>query len=154
MYAFTHLLKILSGIVLLHMNIIVNYWAVLGGAVFLFVAGGIWYGPMFGKVWMKITGADKLSKEEQKEAMKGVGMMYVLQFVLSLLTSYVFYNFVKAWNGGGYQVAFFVWLGFMMPQAAGVIWDSQKGLRMKKFLIVAGYQLITLLVLGYIFSIW
>jgi hypothetical protein len=135
------------------MDIIVNYWAVLVGAVILFVAGFVWYGPIFGKQWMKIMGADQMSKEERGEAMKGMMPMYVITFILALITSYVLYHFVKMF-GDGITVAFWIWLGFAMPMAAGAMWDTKKGFRLNKFLIVAGYQLITLLVLGWVFTMW
>ncbi|MEM9300898.1 MAG: DUF1761 domain-containing protein [Pseudomonadota bacterium] len=30
-----------------------NLWAVIGAAAATFVIGGIWYGPLFGKAWMR-----------------------------------------------------------------------------------------------------
>ena len=133
------------------MDIIINYWAVLGGAVFLFVAGMIWYGPLFGKTWMKIVGAPDMSREEMAKMQKQMMPYYGMQFVLALITSYVMYSFAKM-SGMGVEVAFWIWLGFSMPQAAGAMWDTKKGLQMKKFLIISGYQLITLLVLGWAFT--
>jgi hypothetical protein len=135
------------------MDILINYWAVLGGAVFLFIMGMIWYSTLFGKQWAKIMGAEHMSKEEIQEAMKGMMPMYVITFLLGILTSYVLYYFVHA-SGLGVRMAFLVWLGFSMPMAAGAVFDTKKGSVMNKFLITAGYQLITLLVLGWAFTMW
>jgi hypothetical protein len=135
------------------MNIIVNYWAILGGAVFLFIMGFVWYGPLFGKRWMKITGGENMSKEEMAEAMKGMTTSYILIFFSSLATSYVLYHFVKL-LGNGVEAALWIWLGFAMPMAAGAMFDTKKGLILTKFLIVAGFQLITLVVLGWGFTMW
>lgn len=143
------------------MDIIINYWAVLGGAIFLMVMGFVWYGPLFGKLWMKIIGAPirqlAESKEQMAQMQKDMMPYYAMQFVLALITSCVLYHFTKwapGYTGSGVEVAFWVWLGFAMPVAAGAMWDTQKGMQLKKFLVVAGYQLVTLLVLGYAFSIW
>ncbi len=135
------------------MDIIINYWAVIGGAVFLFVMGMIWYGPLFGKVWTKIMGAENISKEEMAKMQKQMMPMYAIQVLLGLVTSYVLYHFVKL-LGDGTTAAFWIWLGFAMPMAAGAMWDTQEGMKMKKFLVVAGYQLVTLLVLGWAFTQW
>jgi hypothetical protein len=131
----------------------INYWAVLGGAIFLFVMGMIWYGPLFGKVWMKIMGAEHMSKEEMAKMQKQMMPMYALQVLLGLFTSYVMYAFVTM-SGMGVMMGFWVWLGFTMPMAAGSMWDTQKGMKMKKFLITAGYQLVTLLALAWAYTMW
>ncbi len=135
------------------MDIIINYWAVLGGAIFLFVVGMIWYGPLFGKKWMKLMGAENMTKEDIAKAQKEMMPMYVIQVLLGLVTSYVLYYFVNM-SGMGVVMGFWVWLGFAMPMAAGAMWDTQKGMKFTKFAIVAGYQLVTLLVLGWAFTMW
>jgi hypothetical protein len=134
-------------------NIIINFSAVVGGAIFLFIMGMLWYGPIFGKVWMKIMGVENMSKEEIAKAQKEMMPMYITQVLLGFVTSYVLYIFVKM-SGLGIMMGFWVWLGFAMPMAAGAMWDTKKGMAMKKFLIVAGYQLVTLLVLGWAFTMW
>jgi hypothetical protein len=135
------------------MDILVNYWAIVGGAVFLLAVGMVWYGPLFSRQWMKIVGAESMSKEDMAQAQKEMMPMYVIQFILSLVTSYVLYFFVKGWAAvSGVEAGFWVWLGFAMPVAAGAMWDTRKGLKMRKFLIVAGYQLVTLIILGWAFG--
>lgn len=135
------------------MDIIINYWAVIGGAIFLFIIGYLWYGMFFSKQWAKIMGAEHMSKAEINEAMKGMMPMYVITFMLGLVTSYVLYAFVHM-SGMGIKMGFFVWLGFAMPMAAGAMFDTKKGQAMNKFLIVAGYQLVTLLVLSWAYTMW
>lgn len=137
------------------MDIVINYWAVLAGGIFLFIMGMLWYGPLFGKVWMKIMGAEHMSKEEMQKMQKEMMPMYVITFLLGLVTSFVLYYFVKLIpSRSGVDVAFWIWVGFSMPMAAGAIWDTKKEFMLRKFSVTAGYQLITLLVLGYIFTMW
>ncbi len=133
------------------MEVIINYWAVLGGAIFLFVMGMLWYGPLFGKVWTKIMGAEHITKEQMAEMQKEMMPMYVIQVLLGLVTSFVLYYFVQLI---GMHVAFWIWVGFSMPMAAGAMWDTQKGYKMKKFLVTAGYQLVTLTILSWAFTMW
>lgn len=131
------------------MDIVINYWAVVGGAIFLFVMGMTWYGPLFGKTWMRIMGVESMTKEEIAKAQKEMMPMYMIQVALGLVTSFVLYYFVQLI---GMHVAFWIWLGFSMPMAAGAMWDTEKKWVMKKFLITAGYQFVTLMVLAYIFA--
>lgn len=125
----------------------------LGGAIFLFVMGMIWYGPLFGKMWTKIMGAEHISREEMSAMQKEMTPMYATVFVLGLVTSYVLYTFVHM-SGLGVMMGFWIWLGFAMPMAAGSMWDTKKGMKVNKFLIVAGFQLVTLLVLGWVYTMW
>jgi hypothetical protein len=131
----------------------INYWAVLGGAIFLFIMGMVWYGPLFGKAWSKLMGAEHISKEEMARMQKQMMPMYAIQVLLGFVTSYVLYSFVHM-SGMGIMMGFWIWLGFAMPMAAGAMWDTESGKKMTKFLIVAGYQLITLLVLAWAYTMW
>jgi hypothetical protein len=116
------------------MDTMINNWAVLGGGIFLFVMGMVWYGPLFGKVWMRIMGAEHMSHEEKAAMQKSMMPMYVVTFILGLVTSYVLYRFVHM-SGMGVMMGFWVWLGFAMPMAAGAMWDTKKGMAMSKFLV-------------------
>jgi len=138
------------------MDIIVNYWAVLFAAVITFILGAVWYGPVFGKQWMKITGSDKRSTEENKKLMDEITPYYGIVFLFALLTNYVLYHFVKAWSTtSGMETAFWIWLGFSMPVAANAMWEGlSRQMVLKKFLIVSGYLFVSLMISGYIFTMW
>ncbi len=135
------------------MDTTINYWAVLGGAIFLFIMGMIWYGPLFGKLWRKIVGAEHMSKEEMAKMQKEMMPMYLMTIVLGFITSYVLYTFVHM-SGMGISMGFWIWLGFQMPLAAGSMWDTKKGMRLSKFLVTGGYQLVTLIVLAWAYTMW
>ena len=38
------------------MEVVLNYWSVLGAVAAAIVLGTVWYGPLFGKQWMRIVG--------------------------------------------------------------------------------------------------
>ena len=58
----------------------VNWLAVIAAAISMFVIGGIWYGPLFGKPWQKAAG---LSDEQLKAG--NMPMIFGIAFVLALL---------------------------------------------------------------------
>ena len=72
----------------------VNYWAVVASAVASMVIGSIWYGPMFGKMFMKEMGMDKWSKEKQDAMKKTMGVSYLGQFIASLIMFYVVAGYI------------------------------------------------------------
>src|SRR5260221_9354740 len=133
----------------------VNYWAVLAAAVASMVIGSIWYGPLFGKLFMKEKGFDKLSKEKQNEMKKSMGLSYFGQFVASLVMFYVLagliVGFSKTTLNGGMMTAFIVWVGFVVPLALGeAIWGGKA----KLFRLNIRHMLLTLLVSGSIIENW
>src|SRR3954464_12427219 len=97
-----------------------NYTAILVATIAQFIFGAIWYMPIFGKTWGKIHDFDQVAPEKQKEMMKGMWKFLVMQFVLTFITTVVFALLLKhispEWNI--YGLAFFLWLGFIMPTQA------------------------------------
>lgn len=127
----------------------INYLAVILASLLQFIIGAVWYTFIFGKTWMKIHGADKYTKQQQKEMMSGVGAFYALQFVLTVVTTVVLALFITVlpdWNA--YGIAFFFWLGFVLPtQVSAVLFGgTDKKWMLKKIGIMAGAALTCLLV--------
>jgi hypothetical protein len=128
----------------------INLWAVLVSAIASMVIGSIWYGPLFGKMFMTEMGMDQWSPEK-KEAMKSkMKWSYLGQFVASVLMFYVL-NGIILWTAPKFNVSYamgialFMWLGFMLPLIFGnVLWGGKT----KMFWLQAGNTLITILVAG------
>ena len=87
------------------------------------VIGFAWYGPLFGKEWMKLVGMtkdhmDKMSKD--KDAMMKT---YGASFVSSLLMAYALAHFIWFTAPGsttmlvGVKTAIWAWVGFILPYA-------------------------------------
>ena len=136
----------------------------LAGAVISAVVGTLWYSmatPM-GKIHMQFLGFDKLSKEEQKnkikEAVPGMWKMYVLQMVLSFLTSFsvVFVVNMSMRNGLPFSLALvFVlmnWLCFVVPIiGSGILWSNcDRRISWKKFFSDIFSNLVTLLLIAFL----
>lgn len=116
--------------------------------------GFAWYGPLFGKVWAKEQGWSDADMNKQKQ--KGMGMSYGIMTVGSLLTAYILAQFtelagaVVAWEG--VTVGFWAWLGFAAPLLlSAVLWEGKSW---RLYQINAGYQLVTMVVMGAIVAMW
>ena len=103
------------------MDTVINYWAVLVAAVVSMVIGSIWYGPLFGTLFMKEMGMNAWSPEKKAEMKKSMGRAYALQFIGSLVMFLVLAWYIvtcfQASLYSGLAIAFGLWLGFCFAGA-------------------------------------
>lgn len=135
-----------------------NFWAVLASAVLAMVVGAVWYGPLWGKLWLEVSGATEADMARREEMMRETNALYLIQFALTVVQLYVLSWFVaSAWDAwDGMKAALLIWLGFVMPTIAGLaMWNAKpRKARLVLFALSAGYQLVCFLMFGIILSIW
>ena len=130
-----------------------NWVAIVGLTLIGFVLGPIWYGPLFGKTWMHIHGADKKSKEEMKKSMEGMWKLMVSEFIATLFMTTGLACIIRAIpEYSGIQSAFMVWLAFVLPMSvSNVIWGGdKKEFMVKKIALIVSFRLIVMLIAGYV----
>ena len=125
----------------------INYIELLVAGVASMVVGYAWYGPLFGKAWMKESGVTQAKIDAGKKEMpKTYGMM----FVGSVITAYVLSVFIGLAGATDYMsaatVAFWAWLGFVATVMLGnVLFEG----RSWNYLgINAGYNLVNMVVMS------
>ncbi|MEK7546411.1 MAG: DUF1761 domain-containing protein [Patescibacteria group bacterium] len=133
----------------------VNWFAVLVATASNMVLGGLWYGPILGKPWMKAMGMDPnmvMTPEKKKAGMNAMLMMVPLAFVTAyVLAHFVDYTASVTWQDGA-QTGFWLWLGFQMPLILqGKLFENKK---MELICINGSYQLTALLIQGAILAAW
>ena len=132
----------------------INYIAVVGAAVAAMVIGFLWYGPLFGKQWMKLMNFDKKKIDEAKR--KGMGKIYALTFLSSLIMSYILAHFVDYVQAAtfvdGAIAGIWLWLGFIVTvQIGSVLWEGKP---LKLYVINTMHYLVALTVMGGILAVW
>ena len=135
----------------------INYLAIAVCAVLSMVIGFIWYGPLFGKQWMKVTGATALDKEARKKMQQSAGPLYGIQLLLSIFQVWVLAYYIQNWSTiSGLTNALWIWAAFILPTVAGSsMWNNDKGnVKWARFLIQTGYQLVLFTVYGIILGLW
>ena len=132
----------------------VNYIAILVAAVTNMIIGSLWYGPLFGKTWMKLSKISKKKLAAMKK--KNMTKIYFFAFLASLVTAYILGMLIEytgattMWNG--IVVGFWVWLGFIVTETiGGVLWEGKS---MKMFLFKVISSLVPLAVMGIILAVW
>jgi hypothetical protein len=134
----------------------INYWAVLLSAIAAMVIGSIWWGPLFGKMWMEANHFNDMSAEQKEKMKKSMNLSYFQQFVLSLITGWVLAHILAELGyhgiGRGMGTAAILWLGFVFPLQYGeTLWSGKK---MKVVAASLGASLLTMLVAGLIIGGW
>lgn len=124
-------------------------WAILFAMVFSVPLGFIWYGPLFGKTWMRLSGISMPSGKPSMGLMLKPMLLSLIGaafMVLALASATQFHN--AYWNVSGYAAsfsfAFFLWLGFIVPPYLNI--SGWEGRSWKLFCINTGYWLVYLLV--------
>lgn len=139
------------------MEIAINYWAVLVCGVVSMILGSVWYGPLFGKMWMKVIGATEMDVQKRKEMQKRAMPLYFVSFVLSLFQAYVLAHYIAGWSdASGVENSLWIWAAFIIPTVAGgAMWnnDSSK-VSWARFLIQGGYYLVLFIIFGLILGMW
>ncbi len=124
----------------------VNLVRVLIAAIVSMIVGSLWYGPLFGKTWMKLMGINKNSINKSKK--KGMWKSYLVMFIGSLINFSVLGILVSVFGAtnvsGAMKVGFLVWIGFVLPLMLGsVLWEGKP---VKLYFLNAAYQLVMLLI--------
>ena len=132
----------------------INLFAVLVAAIISMVLGGLWYGPLFGKAWMKLIGMSDDDLKKAKE--KGMGKSYLLMFIGSLVMAFVLAHIIQAFGAETWQMGlaagFWSWLGFIATRSlSSVLWENKSW---NLYWLNNGYDLLNLLLMGLILTLW
>ena len=130
----------------------VNYLAIFVVAILDMIIGGLWYGPLFGDRWMKLSGfTSKKMTEAQK---RGMWKLYLTNFIAILVMLSVLSLFVS--TGGSFMIGAllgcFIWVGFFATtMLSSVIWEGKP---IQLYLIHVFHYLVILIISGGILAIW
>jgi len=129
-----------------------HWLAILVAAVAGFAVGGIWYGPLFGKVWMAARGFTPESAKQNAN----MPMIFGLTFLLNLVAAFMLDHLYSTYDspiGLHYSLVItgIIGIGFIAT-SIGVNYLFSRMPR-ALFLIDAGYWIVIYLVMGAIFGL-
>ncbi len=126
----------------------VNLLAILVAAIANFILGMLWYGPVFGKAWIKMMGWTP--KQIAAARKKGMARSAIAGFISGLVTSFVlaavlgFAQVTSLIEGLG--IAFLLWIGFIATIMLGsVLWEGRD---IKLYVLNVLYYLVSFLVMS------
>ena len=127
----------------------INWLAVAAAALATFLIGGVWYGPLFGRAWMRASGVTP------EQAGKGnMPMIFGLSFVLQLIAAAVLAMFIGPEATFGFAVAAAAAVGFFwVAPAFGVVYLFEQR-PFAHWVVNAGYHIVSFVVMGVILGVW
>jgi hypothetical protein len=133
----------------MHHIALVNWVSVLVAALSGFVIGSLWYGPLFQKPWMRLTG---ITKEQGTKA--NMAVTFGGAYLLNVMGAFGIAMVLGDHRGlhSGLHAGAFVGL-FFIGAALGVIYLFEMR-PLKLWLINAGYQIVNFAAMGAILGAW
>jgi glycerol-3-phosphate acyltransferase PlsY len=121
------------------------------------VLGFIWYGPLFGKRWMTLSG---ITMPSEKPGMGTMIRPMVISFIGAIFMSFVLTYLIAFHNGfyqtSGYMTAIlmgiFAWIGFIVPVYLNFLgWEGRPK---ELFFINTGYWLVFIILSSPIINVF
>lgn len=136
------------------LGVSVNYLAILIVAVANFIIGFLWYGPIFGKAWIKAMKFTPNDIKKGKE--KGMAMPMFIAFITSLVTAFILAIFVGLAGANsvmdGAFVGILVWFGFFLTASIGsMLWEGKSA---SLFYLNTSYDLVRFIIMAAILAAW
>jgi len=137
---------------------VVNLGSTLIIALILFVIGFLWHGPIFGKLWLKLSKipAAEIAKGKKK-GMAGMWKQMLLNFIGNFIMVYVFAGFLSLLGVvvplQGAVIGFWIWLGFFACTTllSSTLWEGKSW---SLFAFSGLYWLVVLKLTGFLIVLW
>jgi hypothetical protein len=134
------------------MGVELNWIAIILAAASTMVVGSLWYGPLFGKAWIKLAKV----KTDPNFGVKQAVPLYGGAFLSSVLTAVViaiFAHIVSQYFDTNFLesslwVAVILWAGFTAARV--YMHDSFEGRRKKLTLLTVSHELVTITIMALI----
>jgi hypothetical protein len=126
----------------------ISWLAIVVAAFLTFALGGLWYGPLFGRLWMRASGVS-----EERAGQGNLPLIFGLSFLLQLLAALSLDFFI-----GEQGVSFGVFAGamtgiFFVATAFGVVYLFEQR-PLSRWAVNAGYHVVSFTMMGAILGAW
>jgi len=130
----------------------INYFSVLVCALLSMVVGALWYGPLFGKEWMKLVGKTEEELAKGFNPAKTYSLATLAHFFIALIIAYVIDLSNAKSVIDGLRIALTTWVGFVAaPNYINYLFEKKS---LKLVIINAGYNLVLFILFGIILVYW
>ncbi|MCJ7553718.1 MAG: DUF1761 domain-containing protein [Ignavibacteriaceae bacterium] len=130
----------------------INYLAVVVCGIVSLVVGAMWYGPVFGKLWMKQYNYTEEELRKDFNPAKIYGLAVLGHVIMALVLAYLISLTNASSVMDGIRVSFSAWLGFIAMTMFVNTLFARKSYTL--FFIDSGYQLVNMILFGIILVLW
>lgn len=130
----------------------INWLAIVAATIATMALGAVWYGPLFGKQWMKLEG---LSEADVNNA-DGSPKVYTQMGIIALITSVAIAALVRALDVTAFVdlLVLGALLGVVLRGATHYIHDGFSARKPGVTLIHTGYDAVVVVVMTIIVGLW
>lgn len=131
------------------MAIQLNWLFIALGGLFNMILGSLWYGPLFGKLWLRLRG------KRAEEIQGGPVWMYLVILVASMVSALVLnvavvgWGLTVWWQGALFGAILWVGIGAIGMMTTAFFEETRPGL----WLLYSAYQIIIYAVEGAVFTL-
>jgi hypothetical protein len=132
----------------------INYLAILVSSITVTIVGALWYGPLFGKVWIKLMGwsTEKVESAKKKNMTKPLITNFIATLVMITILALAL-DFTKTiLLKDALLLTFFIWLGFVATVSLnGVLWEGKP---FSLYVLNNAHILVSLIITTLILNSW
>jgi hypothetical protein len=126
-----------------------NWLAIIVAAVSTFILGGIWYGPLFGRVWMRASGVTEAQANAGNK-----GLIFGISLLLQLIAAVVLAMFIGAEGTLAFATAAGAAVGvFWVATAFGVVYLFEQR-PLSHWAVNSFYHIVSYTIMGAILGAW
>ena len=130
--------------------LVVNPWAVLVAALSAFVLGGLWYGPLFLRPWLRANGLDPDAPQPARHPARTFGVAILLSVVAAVAMALALPAGIGALHGAGLGAL----VGLLFVATSFGINYAFAGRALALWLIDGGYHVVQFALYGAILAAW
>ena len=128
-----------------------NYLAIVVSAVTYFGLGSVWFGPLFGKQWLKLVGLT-VTEEDKKNALFMFSKTFVLDFFITLSTALTLRWTQSETIFDALRVSAVLGLGFVIAPFLGNYMYAKRSMTL--FSIESFYHVVCITIVSIILTMW
>jgi hypothetical protein len=132
----------------------ISYGAAAIAAVASMIVGFLWYGPLFGNLWIKLSGwTPKQVALGKKQNMTGRYITALIgSFVMAVVLDILYASMGVDIAILGLAFGFLIWVGLMLTLTlSSVLWEGKS---VKLYMLNNAYNLVNILVMSAIVASW
>lgn len=116
-----------------------------------FMLGSVWFGPLFGKPWLRLVGLS-VTEEDKKKAPLMFAKTFVLDFIITLSVALVISWIQPETIFHTLKAMTVISMGFVVAPFLGNYMYAKRS--MVLFLVESGYHVVCVYVISIILTIW
>lgn len=128
-----------------------NYLAIVISSVIYFGLGAVWFGPLFGKQWLRLVGLS-LTEEDKKNALFMFAKTFLLDLFITVCTAFILVLAKSETVADALTISAIIGFGFVIAPFLGNYMYAKRS--MSLFFIEGFYHVFCIVIVSIILTMW